>query len=98
MIGSQGVIKRTSEVNLDQPPSLRPPLVHPVRNRYILVADVVLIAMSAWGAYALRFDWLFSLYRAEFPIFLGCMLLVKPIAFYAFGCTAVIGVTPAFGT
>jgi FlaA1/EpsC-like NDP-sugar epimerase len=57
----------------------------PVRNRYIFAADVVLIAMSAWGAYALRFDWLFSLYRAEFPIFLACVLTVKPIAFYAFG-------------
>ena len=56
-----------------------------VRNRYILAADVVLIAMSAWGAYALRFDWLFSVYRAEFPIFLACVLAVKPIAFYAFG-------------
>jgi FlaA1/EpsC-like NDP-sugar epimerase len=55
----------------------------PFRNRYILAADVVLIAMSAWGAYALRFDWLFS--RAEFPVFLASVLIVKPIAFYAFG-------------
>jgi FlaA1/EpsC-like NDP-sugar epimerase len=58
---------------------------HPVRNRYILLADVLLIALSAWGAYALRFDWLFALYREEFPIFLAAVLLIKPITFFAFG-------------
>ncbi len=57
----------------------------PVRNRYILLADIVLIAISAWGAYALRFDWLFTDYRPEFPIFLACVLVVKPLVFFAFG-------------
>jgi FlaA1/EpsC-like NDP-sugar epimerase len=58
---------------------------HHVRNRYILVADLVLIAVSAWGAYVLRFDWLFALHRAEFPIYLATVIVVKPLAFHAFG-------------
>ncbi|HUE85668.1 MAG TPA: hypothetical protein VMO26_06285, partial [Vicinamibacterales bacterium] len=58
---------------------------HPIRNRYLLVGDVILIAIAAWGAYALRFDWLFSLYRDEFPIFLACALVVKPVTFFLFG-------------
>lgn len=56
---------------------------HPIRNRYLLVGDVFLIAISVWGAYALRFDWMFS--RDEFPIFLACALVVKPVVFYLFG-------------
>jgi FlaA1/EpsC-like NDP-sugar epimerase len=56
-----------------------------VRNRHILLADLALIAIAAWGAYALRFDWLFGLYREEFPIFLAAALLIKPITFHAFG-------------
>ena len=57
----------------------------PFRNRYILAADVVLIALSAWLAYALRFDWNFSLYQDEFPKFIACALIVKPVTFYLFG-------------
>lgn len=56
---------------------------HPIRNRYFLVGDIFLIALSVWGAYALRFDWMFS--RDEFPIVLACALVVKPVAFYLFG-------------
>lgn len=55
------------------------------RNRYILLADLLAIVASAFGAYALRFDWLFASYRAEFPVFLACVLLVKPSVFLAFG-------------
>lgn len=31
-----------------------------MRNRYILLADLPLIAIAAFGAFALRFDWLFT--------------------------------------
>lgn len=61
---------------------------HPIRNRYILAADVLLVVVSAWGAYALRFDWLFSLYRDEFPLFLACAFVIKPLTFYVFGLYA----------
>jgi FlaA1/EpsC-like NDP-sugar epimerase len=69
------------------PPAIAPVSVdhRPVRNRYILFADIVLIAISAWAAYALRFDWLFTQYRPEFPVFLTCVLVVKPLVFFAFG-------------
>ena len=52
------------------------------RNRYILLADLLVIAASAFCAYALRFDWLFAAYREEFPYFLACVLLVKPAVFF----------------
>jgi FlaA1/EpsC-like NDP-sugar epimerase len=55
------------------------------RNRYLLAADLFLIAIAAAGAYALRFDWLFSGYRDEFPVFLGSALAVKPVTFFLFG-------------
>ena len=56
-----------------------------VRNRYILLADLVLISIAAWGAYVLRFDWVVALQRDEFPVFLGVALVLKPLAFFAFG-------------
>ena len=55
------------------------------RNRYLLAADIFLIAIAAAGAYALRFDWLFSLYRPEFSVFLASALAVKPVTFFLFG-------------
>lgn len=55
------------------------------RNRYILLADLLLVVASAFGAYALRFDWLFADYRTEFPFFLACVLLVKAPVFWALG-------------
>ena len=72
-------------MKLDQTAIASTTVEHPVRNRYILLADVFLIIASACGAYALRFGWLFLVQRDEFPLFLGCVLVVKPIAFYAFG-------------
>ena len=56
-----------------------------IRNRYVLAADVVALALAAWGAFALRFGWLFLSSRAEFTLFLLCAVLVKIPVFYGFG-------------
>lgn len=56
-----------------------------MRNRYILLADLPLVAIAASGAFALRFDWLFSHNRPEFLPFLLAVLLIKPVVFYVFG-------------
>ena len=47
-----------------------------MRNRYILLGDLILVALAAYGAFALRFDWLFYEYRAEFVPFLVVAELV----------------------
>ena len=56
-----------------------------MRNRYILLGDLPLIAVAAFGAFALRFDWMFANYRPEFLPFLAVALLIKPVVFYVFG-------------
>lgn len=55
-----------------------------VRNRYILLADLPLIAIAAFGAFALRFDLLFVNYRPEFPIYLLAALVLKPLVYFPF--------------
>ena len=59
--------------------SLRP---HITRNRYVLLADVTVIAVAAWTAFALRFGWLFMSEREEFPLFLATAIVVKVTVFY----------------
>jgi len=56
-----------------------------IRNRYILLMDLPLIAIAAFGAFALRFDWLFLLYRPEFTLYLLAALVLKPIIYLPFG-------------
>jgi len=56
-----------------------------MRNRFLLVADLAVIAVAAFGAFALRFDLLFPAYRPEFWPFLVAALVIKPAALYAFG-------------
>src|SRR5207248_3327081 len=56
-----------------------------VRNRYILLLDLPLILIAAFGAFALRFDWLFLRYRPEFLTFVVAALLVKPVVLFVFG-------------
>ena len=56
-----------------------------MRNRYVLLADLPLIAVAAYIAFALRFDWLFQYDRADFVLFLTGALLVKPPIFALFG-------------
>ena len=55
------------------------------RNRYVLLADLIGFACAAAGAFALRFDWLFLAKRAEFPLFLAAVLIIKPSVFLMFG-------------
>jgi FlaA1/EpsC-like NDP-sugar epimerase len=56
-----------------------------MRNRFVLLADLPLIALAAFGAFALRFDLFFFSYREEFPRFLIATLVVKPLVYYALG-------------
>jgi FlaA1/EpsC-like NDP-sugar epimerase len=56
-----------------------------MRNRYILLADFPLIAIAVFGAFALRFDWVFARVLPAFVIFLVGALLFKPAIFYIFG-------------
>ena len=56
-----------------------------MRNRYILLGDLVLIALAAFGAFTLRFDWRFYENRTEFLPFLAAAILIKPPTLYFFG-------------
>jgi len=56
-----------------------------MRNRYVLLADLPIIALSALGAFVLRFDWFFSRFQHEFLWYLAAALVVKPVIFYLFG-------------
>lgn len=56
-----------------------------MRNRYLLLADVVCIVLAAWAAYAFRFGWLFSEARPEFVPFVALAVIVKIGMFFAFG-------------
>ncbi len=56
-----------------------------LRNRYVLAADVPLIGAAAFGAFALRFDWIAWSYRGEMVPFLLTALFLKPVIFHAFG-------------
>jgi FlaA1/EpsC-like NDP-sugar epimerase/UDP-N-acetylmuramyl pentapeptide phosphotransferase/UDP-N-acetylglucosamine-1-phosphate transferase len=56
-----------------------------VRNRYLLLADLVLIVLSAFGSFVLRLDWFFQEYQQEFRFFLAAALVVKPPVFFWFG-------------
>lgn len=56
-----------------------------VRNRYILVADLVLIGVSAFLAFALRFDLGFLSERSEFAAVLALTFAIKTPMFFAFG-------------
>lgn len=53
-----------------------------MRNRYLLAADFVLLALAAIGAFVLRFDWYFLASRPEFPAFLIVAVLAKPVVLY----------------
>jgi FlaA1/EpsC-like NDP-sugar epimerase len=56
-----------------------------MRNRYILLCDVPIVAMAAYAAFALRFDWFFPRHRPEFLPFFLAVLFVKPVMFIALG-------------
>jgi FlaA1/EpsC-like NDP-sugar epimerase len=56
-----------------------------MRNRYLLVCDVPIVALAAYGAFALRFDLLAPRHRDEFLPFLALVLLIKPVVFLTLG-------------
>ncbi|MBM63983.1 MAG: polysaccharide biosynthesis protein [Acidobacteria bacterium] len=53
-----------------------------MRNRYVLLADAVVISCAALGAFVIYFGWLFFQFRPEFLPFLAVALLVKLVVFY----------------
>jgi FlaA1/EpsC-like NDP-sugar epimerase len=56
-----------------------------MKNRYVLLAELPLIGIAAFGAFAARFDWEFYLRRPEFVIYALAALAIKPIVFWLFG-------------
>ena len=56
-----------------------------MRNRYVLLADVCLIPLVAFAAFALRFDWRFYTQRPEFLSYVVAAVLIKPTVLYSFG-------------
>ena len=59
-----------------------------MRNRYVLVADLLALTICALGAFVLRLDWFFTRspeYTAAFRFLLIASLLVKPVVFQLFG-------------
>jgi FlaA1/EpsC-like NDP-sugar epimerase len=56
-----------------------------MKNRYVLLADLPLIAAASFGAYAVRFDWRFYEQRPEFALYLLVALVIKPAIFLLLG-------------
>jgi len=56
-----------------------------MRNRHLLIADVLGITLAAWAAFGLRFGWLFIESRPEFVPFILAAVVLKLAAFYTFG-------------
>jgi FlaA1/EpsC-like NDP-sugar epimerase len=56
-----------------------------MKNRYVLLADLPLIATAAFGAYAVRFDWNFYQQRPEFALYVVAALAIKPAIFMLLG-------------
>jgi len=56
-----------------------------MRNRYVLLADVCMVPLVAFAAFALRFDWRFYVERDEFLSYVAAAVVIKPIVFYFLG-------------
>src|SRR5438034_1175416 len=56
-----------------------------MKNRYVLLADLPLIVIAAFGAFAVRFDWRFYETRPEFALYVLVALLIKPAIFKLLG-------------
>jgi FlaA1/EpsC-like NDP-sugar epimerase len=56
-----------------------------IRNRYVLLADVVMLAVAAWIAFALRFGLVFRALAPEFPAFIVTSIFLKITVFFVFG-------------
>ena len=56
-----------------------------MRNRFVFLLDPPLVAAAALGAFVLRFEWTFAVFRPEYLPFLIAAVVVKPMIFAAFG-------------
>ena len=56
-----------------------------MKNRYVLLLDLPLIALAAFAAFTARFDFAFYAHREEFVPYLLFGLATKPWVFGAFG-------------
>ena len=56
-----------------------------MKNRYVLLADLLLIPVAALVAFAARFDWAFLGERPEFVPYVLAALVIKPAVFVALG-------------
>lgn len=56
-----------------------------MRNRYVLLLDLPLIVIAAFGAFAARFDWQFYQARPEFVPYVLAALVIKPAVFLLLG-------------
>ncbi|GAP06948.1 MAG TPA: polysaccharide biosynthesis protein [Anaerolinea thermolimosa] len=58
-----------------------------IRNRYLLLGDLILIVLSVMGSYALRFELgnLFFFYLPSAYWMAGAALIIKPLVYYFFG-------------
>lgn len=56
-----------------------------MKNRYVLLADLFLIALSAFAAFTARFDLAFWQHRPEFVPYLLAAVALKPPTFMMFG-------------
>lgn len=59
-----------------------------IRNRWVLVADLLGLALAALGAFILRLDWFLDEYTPVFIRYLILALIIKPPIFMAFGLYA----------
>jgi FlaA1/EpsC-like NDP-sugar epimerase len=56
-----------------------------MRNRYVLLADLVVFVVAVFGAFGLRFDWYFLTNRPEFVPYVLAAPPIKAVVFYLFG-------------
>ena len=56
-----------------------------MKNRYVLLADLIVFGVAVFGAFGLRFDWFFATNRPEFVPYVIAAALIKPVVFYLFG-------------
>jgi FlaA1/EpsC-like NDP-sugar epimerase len=56
-----------------------------MRNRYVLIGDLVLVAFCVLAAFALRVDWQFPDYADAFRVYLMAAIVLKPVVLLVFG-------------
>ena len=56
-----------------------------MRNRFVLIGDIILVAFCALAAFALRVDWQFPDFADAFKVYLIAALVLKPVVLLVFG-------------